>query len=69
MGAAGRPASEAIGELIAGLDQPVTLRAVGIERGSLDELARRALDYHPVKANPRPISTAADVMEILELAW
>jgi maleylacetate reductase len=69
MGAADRAAWEAIKALIAGLDQPVTLRAVGIERGSLDELARRALDYQPVKANPRPIATTADVMEILELAW
>jgi len=25
--------------------------------------------YHPVQANPRPIRTEADVMEILELAW
>jgi maleylacetate reductase len=69
MGAAGRPAWELIKELIAGLDQPVTLRAVGIERGSLEELARRALDYQPVKANPRPIATSGNVMEILELAW
>jgi maleylacetate reductase len=69
MGTAVRPAWEAIKALIAELDQPVTLRAVGIERGSLEQLARRALDYQPVKANPRPIATAADVMEILELAW
>ncbi len=69
MGAPGRPAWELVKELIAGLDQPVTLRAVGIEREQLDEVARRALDYHPVKVNPRPIAGAADVKEILELAW
>jgi maleylacetate reductase len=69
MGAPDRPAWELVKELIAGLDQPVTLRAVGIKRENLDELARRALEYHPVKVNPRPINTAADVMEILELAW
>jgi maleylacetate reductase len=69
MGAAGRPASELIRELVAGLDQPVTLRAVGIKRENLDELARRALNYHPVKVNPRKIQSPADVLEILELAW
>jgi maleylacetate reductase len=69
MGAAGRPASELIRELVAGLDLPVTLRGVGIKRENLDELARRALNYHPVKVNPRKIESAADVMEILELAW
>jgi maleylacetate reductase len=69
MGAPDRPACELVRELIAGLDQPTTLRAVGIKRENLPEIARRALGYHPVKVNPRPIRTEADVMEILELAW
>jgi maleylacetate reductase len=69
MGAPGRPASDLVRELIAGLDQPTTLRAVGITRENLAEIARRALSYHPVKVNPRPIKTEADVMAILELAW
>jgi maleylacetate reductase len=69
MGAPQRPTSELVKELIAGLDQPVTLRGVGIKRENLDEIARRALAYHPVQVNPRPIKTEADVMEILELAW
>jgi maleylacetate reductase len=69
MGSPGRPTWELVKELIAGLDQPVTLRAVGIKRENLDEIARRALNYHPVQVNPRPIRTEADVKEILELAW
>jgi maleylacetate reductase len=69
MGAPGRPAWQLVKELIAGLDQPVTLQAVGIKRENLDEIARRALEYHPVKVNPRPIRTVDDVKEILELAW
>jgi maleylacetate reductase len=69
MGAQDRPASELVKELIVGLEQPVTLRAVGIKRENLPELARRALAYHPVQVNPRPIKTEADVMEILDLAW
>jgi maleylacetate reductase len=69
MGAPDRPASDLVRELVAGLDQPTTLRAVGIKRENLEEIARRALSYHPVKVNPRPIKTTEDVKEILELAW
>jgi maleylacetate reductase len=69
MGAASRPASELIKELIQDLDQPASLRAVGIERSDLDQLAQRALGYYPVKMNPRPITGVAEVKEILELAW
>jgi maleylacetate reductase len=69
MGAPDRPAHELVKELIAGLDQPTSLRAVGIKRENLDEIAKRALSYHPVQVNPRPVRTTADVMEILELAW
>ena len=69
MGSPGRPASDLVRELVVGLDQPVTLRAVGIKRENLDEIARRALSYQPVQVNPRPIKTVEDVKEILELAW
>ena len=68
-GQPGRPASDLVRELVVGLDQPVTLRSVGIKRENIDELARRALSYQPVQLNPRPIKTAGDVKEILELAW
>ncbi len=69
MGAPSRPAHELIAELIAALGQPGNLRAVGLRRDQLDELAQRALVYPPVLANPRPIKSVADVREILELAW
>ncbi|MFM9943275.1 MAG: iron-containing alcohol dehydrogenase [Hyphomicrobiaceae bacterium] len=69
MGQPGQSASELVKALIAGLEQPTTLRGVGITRDSLDEIARRSLTYKPVQINPRKISTAADVREILELAW
>ena len=68
-GRAGPSASDLVRELVAGLDQPTTLRAVGIKRENLDEIARRALSYQPVQVNPRPIKTTDDVKEILELAW
>lgn len=69
MGQPQRPAHELVAELIRGLGQPANLREVGIREDQLDELARRALAYPPVQANPRPIRGAADVREILALAW
>ena len=69
MGQPGRPASDLVRELVVGLEQPVTLRAVGIKRENLEEIARRSLSYQPVQLNPRPIRTVEDVKEILELAW
>ena len=69
MAAPDRPAADAIAALIAGLGQPGSLREVGIQRDQLDEIATRALGYPQVRANPRPITTAAEVRAILELAW
>jgi maleylacetate reductase len=69
MGAPERSAGELVAALVASLEQPGTLRALGIRREHLPEIARRALTYPPVRQNPRPIRGEADVMEILELAW
>ena len=69
MGAPERPAAELVAELVAALGQPGTLRAVGIARDDLDGIADRALGYPQLRTNPRPITTAAQVREILELAW
>lgn len=48
---------------------PCTLHDVGVREGQLDVLARRAMGYPPVQANPRSILSVADVREILALAW
>jgi len=69
MGQPERPAADLVKALIAGLDQPVTLRAVGIQRDAFDDIATRALGYEPVKRNPRKVNGPEDVKEILELAW
>lgn len=45
------------------------LNCLSAIRDHLDDLAQRAKLYPPVLANPRPIVSAADVREILELAW
>ena len=69
MGAPGRPPAISSRELVAGLDQPATLRAVGIKRENLDEIARRALSYQPVQSTRARSRPTDDVKEILELAW
>jgi maleylacetate reductase len=69
MSAPGREAADLSAELVHSLGQPGSLRAVNIRREDLDDIARRALPLAPVRANPRPIRTAEDVREILELAY
>lgn len=69
MGAPQRDAADLVAELVAKLGQPGSLQAVGIKREQLDAIAERALTYAPVRMNPRPIKTSAEVKEILELAW
>jgi maleylacetate reductase len=69
MGAPDRLAADLVAELVQVLDQPGSLRAVGIKREDLDSIAASAVGYGPVRHNPRPIKSAADVREILELAW
>jgi len=69
MGRPERPAADLVRELIQGLDQPVTLRAVNIRRENFDDIATRAMNYDPVKQNPRKVRGPADVKEILEIAW
>jgi maleylacetate reductase len=69
MGSPEREASDLVAELVRALDQPTSLRDVNIKREDLEKIANRSLGYGPVKTNPRPVRTAADLMEILELAW
>ena len=69
MGAPERPASELVAALIARLDLPRRLRDVGIKREDFRAIAEHTMHDPPVRANPRPINSADDLVEILELAW
>ena len=51
------------------LGVPTRLRDVGIKRDQLDDIAAKSLRDPPMKTNPKPVTSAAQVMEILELAW
>ncbi len=66
---AGEPAGDVLADFIARLGQPGTLRAVGIARDQLDTIAEGSLGNMMVRSNPRPIDSAAQVREILDMAW
>lgn len=62
-------ASSAVKALVASLDLPVTLPAVGVQESQLQEIAERAATHPVVRCNSRTITTAEQVAEILALAW
>ena len=68
-GRSGEAASDVVEDFIARLGQPGTLRAVGITEDQLDTIAEGSLGNMMVRSNPRPITEAAQVREILDMAW
>ncbi len=64
-----RPLWQSVADLVRRLEQPTSLRELGIGREDLPRLAASATRYPAVRTNPRKISSVADIMEILELAW
>lgn len=69
MGRDGMSAGDAVAELIADLGLPARLRDVGIKENQLQAIADEAAKHPVVLSNPRPITNAGDVMEILRAAW
>jgi len=55
--------------LIAGLGVPRRLREVGVSREAFPRLAELALQSAAVRANPKPVTSAAQVLALLEAAW
>lgn len=68
MGRPGERAADVVGELIAALGLPRALPEVGVGADLYPAIAERALGNMWVRTNPRPIESAADVIEILEMA-
>lgn len=62
-------ASKAVRELVSRIGLPTTLRDVGVKKKQLDEIAKRAILHPVVRRNPRKLSVASQISEILELAW
>lgn len=68
----GRPgddAADVVREFIASLDQPGSLRDVGVAQDQLDDIARKAMHDRWIHTNPRKITSPDQVREILDLAW
>jgi maleylacetate reductase len=68
VGAPDRPAAEAVKALCRELGLPTTLREVGVRPGQFEAIAEHTMTDRGVRSNPRPITSAADVVEILKLA-
>lgn len=69
---AGRPGArlaDLVANLARSLGLPTTLAEVGIRPDQADEIADKAMDDPLIRANPRPIRSREDILEILELAW
>jgi maleylacetate reductase len=69
--AIGRPgvaAAIAIEDLVRALEQPSRLSQVGVTPAQFDAIAQHAMHDRYIHTNPRPITSAAQVREILELA-
>lgn len=70
--ALGKPnvsASQAVKELIAQLELPTSLSEAGVKREQFQVIAESAYRHPVVRANPKQIGTAEQVLQILELAW
>jgi maleylacetate reductase len=69
IGCEGQSLARVIGDLASRLEVPRSLRSLGIRQDQLGEIAEKSLRERGLRTNPRPISSAADVSEILQLAW
>ena len=65
----GDDAGDVIAEFITLLGQPHSLRDVGIREDQLDTIAEGSLENMMVRSNPRPITEAGQIREILDMAW
>jgi alcohol dehydrogenase class IV len=69
MGQPGVPAADVVEALVTSLGQPTRLRDVGVERAQLDAIAAGSVENMMVRSNPRPVETAVQIREILDMAW
>ncbi|MCC6805301.1 MAG: iron-containing alcohol dehydrogenase [Anaerolineae bacterium] len=66
---AGLAAAEAIRALVAELGLPARLRDIGVMQEQLPVIADRTMSDMSIGANPRPVSGANEVLELLQAAW
>ena len=69
LGQPGRPAADAVGELIASLGLPTRLRDAGVSPEQFDRIARQSMHDRWLPTNPRKIGGPETVRTLLERAW
>ncbi len=69
LGQPGRPAGDAVADLIAALGLPGRLRDVGVRADQLDRIAEESMHDRWVHTNPRKIDGPQAVRHLLDLAW
>ena len=69
MGRADGDAATAVAQLINALGLPSRLSALDVKREQFAQIAEGAKDNLWVRTNPRPITNAAQLIELLEMAW
>jgi alcohol dehydrogenase class IV len=62
-------AAGAVARLIAALGMPTRLRDQGVTADQFEAIARGAMENMWVRSNPRPITSPAEVIGLLESAW
>ena len=69
LGRPGEAAAEVVGDLIAELGLPRTLREVGVKHDQLDLIAEHAMLDRLIHSNPRKIDGPVVVRSLLDAAW
>jgi maleylacetate reductase len=69
LGRPGEAAADVVGDLIAELGLPRTLREVGLKQEQLDVIAEHAMLDRLIHSNPRKIDGPAVVRSLLDAAW
>lgn len=59
----------AVSDLVRSLGLPQRLRDVGVPQAGLEAVARDAFPRSAVKANPKPITSEGELLEVLTQAW
>lgn len=68
MGFSNDDAADVVAALAADIGMPSTLKEVGIERAQFHAIAEHAMQENWLHSNPRPITDAAQIMDILNAA-
>lgn len=69
LGEANKPAADVVATLISKLGMPTRLRDVNVKREDLSQIANNSMSDPWTYSNPRKISSAKTIYELLEAAW